>query len=81
MKESITKRVKSVSNYMIKTKKTIREIAKEYKTSKSTIHKDLTERLYEIDKVKYMVVNNILEYHTKIRHIRGGESTRKKYKK
>ena len=81
MKEAISKRVKSVSDYMIETKKTIRQIAKEYKMSKSTIHKDLTERLLEIDKEKYEKVTKILEYHIQVRHIRGGESTRKKYKK
>lgn len=79
MKELIVDRVKSVATYMIKTNKTIRQIAKEYKMSKSTIHKDLTERLLEIDKDKYDKVNKILEYHTKVRHIRGGESTRRKY--
>ena len=79
MKETIIKRVNSVSSYMIETNKTIREIADIYKMSKSTIHKDLTERLSEIDKEKYKLVNRILKYHTKIRHIRGGESTRKKY--
>lgn len=79
MKETITKRVKSVADYIISTNKTIREIAAEYKMSKSTIHKDLTERLIEVDKKRYKQVSDILDYHTKIRHIRGGESTRKKY--
>lgn len=79
MKETITKRVKSVADYIINTNKTIREIASEYKMSKSTIHKDLTERLIEIDKERYKKVAEILNYHIKIRHIRGGESTRKKY--
>ncbi len=79
MKETITKRVKSEADYIIKTNKTIREIALEYKMSKSTIHKDLTERLIEIDKERYKKVAEILNYHIKVRHIRGGESTRKKY--
>ena len=56
MKETITKRVKSVADYIINTNKTIREIASEYKMSKSTIHKDLTERLIEIDKERYKKV-------------------------
>lgn len=79
MKEIIEKRVKSVADYIINTNKTIREIANYYKMSKSTIHKDLTERLVELDKEKYLKVVSILNYHTQIRHIRGGESTRKKY--
>jgi len=58
---------------------TIREIAKILNVSKSTVHKDLHERLYDIDKLKYEKVDQILKYHTCIRHIRGGESTRQKY--
>ena len=81
MKEDIEKRVRSVSEYMIETKKTVREIATDYNLSKSTIHKDLTDRLLEIDKEKYKLVSEILKYHAQIRHIRGGESTKKKYKK
>ena len=49
------------------------------KVSKSTVHKDLHERLLKIDKEKYKNVEDILKYHIDIRHIRGGESTRKKY--
>lgn len=58
---------------------TIREIAKILNVSKSTVHKDLHERLYDIDKLKFEKVDGILKYHTCIRHIRGGESTRQKY--
>lgn len=58
---------------------TIREIAKILNVSKSTVHKDLHERLYDIDKLKFEKVDEILKYHTCIRHIRGGESTRQKY--
>lgn len=58
---------------------TIREIAKILNVSKSTVHKDLHERLYDIDKLKFEKVDQILKYHTCIRHIRGGESTRQKY--
>lgn len=58
---------------------TIREIAKLLNVSKSTVHKDLHERLYDIDKLKFKKVDEILKYHIYIRHIRGGESTRQKY--
>ena len=58
---------------------TIREIDKILNVSKSTVHKDLHERLYDIDKLKFEKVDEILKYHTCIRHIRGGESTRQKY--
>lgn len=58
---------------------TIRQIANILNVSKSTVHKDLHERLYDIDKIKFKEVEEILKYHINIRHIRGGESTRKKY--
>ena len=66
---------------MIETGSTVREIASIFKVSKSTVHKDLHERLINIDKNLYLKVDKILKYHTNIRHIRGGESTKKKYKK
>ena len=64
---------------LIETKLTIREIAKIFNVSKSTVHKDLNERLAEIDKEKYVLIKDIFEEHIKIRHIKGGESTRLKY--
>ena len=67
------------ADYIIETGHTIRELASIFHVSKSTVHKDLHERLFYIDKNKYKKVEDILNYHTNIRHIRGGESTRKKY--
>lgn len=81
MKSEITKRVIDEANYILETNKTIREIAKENKISKSTVHKDLHERLKNIDIKLYVKVNKILQEHIDIRHIRGGESTRQKYLK
>lgn len=81
MYESIKNRVIEVANYMQKSKKTIREIAKEFHISKSTIHKDLSHRLKFIDSSLYEEVNKIINEHKEIRHIRGGESTRIKYLK
>ena len=75
----INKRVLEEANYIIQTGKTVREIASLFKVSKRTVHKDLHERLLKIDKEKYKNVEDILKYHIDIRHIRGGESTRKKY--
>ena len=79
MNKSIIKRVKEETNYIIKTNSTVREIAKVFKDSKSTVHKDLHERLLDIDYKDYLKVEKILQYHTDIRHIRGGESTKRKY--
>lgn len=77
----ITERVLMEADYMIATEKTIREIAAYFKISKSTVHKDLHERLCKIDKERNKKVERILAYHMKIRHVRGGESTKKKYLK
>lgn len=74
-------RIKKEASYMIKTKETVREIAKKFKVSKSTVHKDLHERLKSIDYELYKKVDEILKYHAMVRHLRGGESTKRKYLK
>lgn len=79
MNKEVIKRVEEVSDYILKTKKTIRETAKNFKVSKSTIHKDINERLKELDLKKYHEIELIFNEHIKIRHILGGQSTKKKY--
>ena len=79
MDKRIISRVIEEGKYMLSTGKTVREMAKVFGISKSTIHKDLRERLLEVDKDMYNKVSNILQYHMDIRHIRGGESTRQKF--
>jgi len=79
MEKRIIDRVLCISNYMIDTGYTVREIAKKFNISKSTVHKDLSERLLEIDVSLYEKVSDILKYHISVRHIRGGESTRRKF--
>ncbi len=79
MNSIIIKRVMDEAEYIIKTQKTVREIAKIFNVSKSTVHKDLHDRLFYIDYNTFLRVNEILKYHIEIRHIRGGESTKKKY--
>ena len=81
MNSSILKRVKNEAFYIIDTEKTIREIAKIFKVSKSNEHKNLNEKLLIIYEELYKKVSKILKYHIDIRHIRGGESTRNKYLK
>lgn len=76
---TISKRVINEAEYMIKTKETIRDIAKEFNVSKSTVHIDLNVRLKTLNLALYEKVKLILLEHLKVRHIRGGESTRKKY--
>ena len=79
MKREIIDRVMNECKYIIDTGKTVREIAYDFNISKSTVHKDLRERLFQIDLDLYNSVSNILQYHTSVRHIRGGESTRLKF--
>lgn len=81
MGNTIIQRVMKEANDMIKTGRTVRELASIYKVSKSTVHKDLHERLMEINPELYQSVAEILKYHTDVRHLRGGESTKKKYLK
>lgn len=81
MNAYLTKRVIDEAKYILETKKTVREISKQFNVSKSTVHKDLHERLKKYDMILYEKVDKILKFHTDIRHIRGGESTKKKYLK
>ena len=80
MKDYIRKRVQEVARYIYETKATVREAAEIYGVSKSTIHKDVTERLKKIDPRMARRVKQVLEYNKAERHIRGGEATRRKYK-
>ena len=81
MNSLILRRVLDEADYMLKTGKTVREIALVFNVSKSTVHKDLHERLLEINLLKFDDVAKILQYHADIRHIRGGEKTKQKYLK
>lgn len=81
MKQEIIKRVIDEAYYILETEKTIREIANNQNVSKSTVHKDLHERLKYIDNEIFLNVDKIFKKHLDIRHIRGGESTKEKYLK
>lgn len=75
MKERILREAK----YMIETKGTIREIAERFLISKSTVHIDLSKRLKKIDKKMFEKIKKILDFNFQEKHIRGGNSTKKKY--
>ena len=77
--DEIKDRVVEMANLFLDSKSTVREVAKQIGYSKSTVHHDLTTKLGDIDPNLYLEVKNLLEYNKKIRHIRGGESTRLKY--
>ena len=79
MKDYIEERVLEVANYIIGSRDTIRKAAKIFGVSKSTIHKDMTERLPMINPVIAMEAKDILDYNKAERHIRGGEATKMKY--
>ena len=79
MREDILKRIVGEAEYIISTGATVRQTAKVFHFSKSTVHKDVTERLKKIDFQFYKKVKKILDKNLSERHIRGGEATRKKY--
>ncbi|MFG6114089.1 putative DeoR family transcriptional regulator, stage III sporulation protein D [Thalassobacillus cyri] len=79
MHDYIKERTIKIGEYIVETKKTVRVIAKEFGVSKSTVHKDLTERLPELNPEMAVQVKKILDYHKEIRHLRGGEATKRKY--
>ena len=81
MNKSISNRVKEEAEYLIKTESTIREVAHHFKMSKSTVHKDLQERLKKISPENFFKVRQIVENNLLTRHIRGGEKTKQKYAK
>ena len=67
------------ANYVIETGATVRACATHFGISKSTVHKDLTARLYYINKNLYREVKKIMDLNKSERHLRGGEATRQKY--
>lgn len=69
-----------LAEYIIDTGATVRAAAKVFKISKSTVHKDVTEKLKNISSSLYDEVRQVLEKNKEERHIRGGEATRRKYK-
>jgi putative DeoR family transcriptional regulator (stage III sporulation protein D) len=79
MNEAIRRRVLYQAKVMLEDKLTVREVAKIIGLSKSTIHKDLTEKLKLIDEDLFDEITNLLEYNKNIRHIRGGQKTKEKY--
>ena len=79
MQEYIEKRVLEISNYIIQSGATVRQAAAQFGVSKSTVHKDLTERLPELNKELFEKVKVVLDNNKAERHLRGGEATRQKY--
>ena len=80
MKGNIEERAAALALYLIENRTTVRAAAKKFGISKSTVHKDLSERQPVYNRTLYLQVKEILEENKAQRHIRGGLATRRKYK-
>ena len=79
MADTIDKRACELAVYMIETGSTVRSTAQKFGISKSTVHKDLQNRLPQCNKMLYEQVRTVLERNKRERHIRGGMATKRKY--
>lgn len=79
MKEHIEERTIELAKYIIENKCTVREAAKKFGISKSTVHKDITERLLQINPSLALSAKAIMLDHKQTRHLRGGMATKMKY--
>ena len=79
MNDYIAQRAITLAEYIIESGCTVRECAKIFKVSKSTVHKDVTDRLREISPSLFAQVTPVLQKNKEERHIRGGEATKRKY--
>ena len=73
-------RSERLAQYIIENRTTVRAAAQKFGISKSTVHKDISERLPQFNRVLYQQVKEVLEVNKAQRHIRGGIATRKKYR-
>lgn len=80
VKDYIRKRVLDIGRHILESKHTVRQAASVFGVSKSTVHKDMIERLPSINEHMANQVKQVLDLNKAERHIRGGEATRKKYK-
>ena len=80
MQSDIEERVRDLAVYLLENKTTVRAAAQRFGVSKSTVHKDLTERLPRLSPGLFAQVRQLLDWNKAQRHIRGGLATRRKYK-
>lgn len=80
MKGIVEERAVELGEYIIESKATVRKAAKKFGVSKSTVHKDVAERLKYVNPNLYTEVKKILEINKSQRHIRGGMATKEKYR-
>lgn len=79
MKDYIEERAISIANYIIDSNATVRQTAKAFGVSKSTVHKDVTDRLVQINPTLAKQARQVLDVNKSERHIRGGLATKEKY--
>jgi putative DeoR family transcriptional regulator (stage III sporulation protein D) len=80
MKGVVEERAMELGEYILQNNATVRAAAKRFHISKSTVHKDVAERLQTVNPQLYGQVRHVLEVNKAQRHIRGGQATRRKYK-
>ena len=80
MKGNMEERAERLAAYILEERTTVRAAARKFGISKSTVHKDLSERLPSFNRTLYLQVKQVLEENKAQRHIRGGLDTRRKYK-
>ncbi|MBQ3483919.1 MAG: sporulation transcriptional regulator SpoIIID [Clostridia bacterium] len=79
MDETIARRCIAIARYMLESRATVRQAAKVHGLSKSSVHKDMIQRLPQIDPRLAREVHALLKYNKAVRHLRGGEATRLRY--
>ena len=79
IKGEIRERCEILADYLVRNRATVRSTARRYGVSKSTVHKDLTEKLLRVNPGLYAEVKEILNINKAERHLRGGEATKQKY--
>lgn len=79
MKDYIIERVNAIAEYILETGCTVRACAAQFRVSKTTVHKDMRERLQKINPGKAAEVSRVLDGNREERHLRGGNATREKY--
>ena len=81
MKQAVEERALELGEYIIESRSTVRSAAKKFGISKSTVHKDVSQRLRTLNPALYSEVKEVLEYNKAERHLRGGLATKNKYLK
>ena len=79
MKENMEERAERLALYIIENRATVRSAAQKFGISKSTVHKDISERLPRFNRALFLQVKEVLDVNKAQRHIRGGQATREKY--